>query len=123
VRVPTEVEEQAPARKRQRQQRLSLAAQGCSLMLLHGRRESNHWWKPARWAKLEQELEPWLRKGVRQFLAKTPLPLASRCCLIPLWMNHGSSTGDSRPTSSCHAGRTPCGRSNVAPSGAHGSPR
>jgi len=64
VRVPTEAEEQARARKRQRQQlrqeRLSLAAQGRSLMLLHGRRESNHWWKPLRWAKLEPQLEPWL---------------------------------------------------------------
>ena len=43
---PTEAEEQKRAHKRQRQQlreqRLSLAAQGRSLMLLHGRRESNH---------------------------------------------------------------------------------
>ena len=47
VRVPTEAEEQKRAHKRQRQQlreqRLSLAAQGRSLILLHGRRESNHW--------------------------------------------------------------------------------
>jgi len=46
VRVPTETEEQKRAHKRQRQQlreqRLSLAAQGRSLMLLHARRESNH---------------------------------------------------------------------------------
>jgi transposase len=52
VRVPTEAEEQKRARKRQRQQlreqRLSLAAQGRSLMLLHGIRETNHWWKPGR---------------------------------------------------------------------------
>jgi len=64
VRVPTEAEEQKRARKRQRQQlreqRLSLAAQGRSLMLLHGRRESNQWWHPARWTELADELAPWL---------------------------------------------------------------
>ncbi len=62
MRVPTEAEEQKRAHQRQRkqlrEQRLSLAAQGRSLMLLHGRRESNHWWKAVRWARLEQEL-PW----------------------------------------------------------------
>jgi transposase len=60
VRVPTEAEEQKRAYKRQRQQlreqRLSLAAQGRSLMLLHGRRETNHWWKADRWKRLEPEL-------------------------------------------------------------------
>lgn len=64
VRVPTEAQEQARARQRQRQQlrqqRLSLAAQGRSLMLLHGRRESNQWWYPTRWAQLEAALAPWL---------------------------------------------------------------
>jgi len=64
VQVPTEAEEQKRAHKRQRQQlreqRLSLAAQGRSRMLLHGRRESNHWWQPARWARLEPELAGWL---------------------------------------------------------------
>jgi|SRR6516164_384387 transposase len=57
VRVPTEAEEQKRAHKQRqqlREQRLSLAAQGRSLMLLHGRRESNHWWQPARWAALSR---------------------------------------------------------------------
>jgi hypothetical protein len=55
--VPTEAEEQKRAHKQRqqlREQRLSLAAQGRSLMLLHGRRESNHWWQPARWAALSR---------------------------------------------------------------------
>jgi len=64
VRVPTEEQEQkrALARQRQqlRQQRLSLAAMGRSLMLLHGRRESNQWWRPSRWPHLVAELAPWL---------------------------------------------------------------
>ena len=71
VRVPTEAEEQKRAHKRQRQQlreqRLSLAAQGRSLMLLHGRRESNHWWHPARWARLEPELASWLVERLKVF--------------------------------------------------------
>lgn len=71
VRVPTEAEEQKRAHKRQRQQlreqRLSLAAQGRSLMLLHGRRESNHWWHPARWARLEPELAGWLVERLKVF--------------------------------------------------------
>ncbi len=64
VRVPIEAEEQKRAHKRQRQQlrepRLRLAAQGRSRMLLHGRRESNHWWKADRW----QRLEPGLTAGL-----------------------------------------------------------
>ena len=71
VRVPTEAEEQKRAHKRQRQQlreqRLSLAAQGRSLMLLHGRRESNHWWKGPRWQRLETELAAWLVKRLKVF--------------------------------------------------------
>ena len=71
VRVPTEAEEIKRTRKRQRQQlreqRLSLAAQGRSLMLLHGRRESNQWWHPARWARLEAELADWLLKLLQDF--------------------------------------------------------
>ena len=71
VRVPTEAEEQKRTHKRQRQQlreqRLSLAAQGRSLMLLHGRRESNRWWHPARWARLEQELAGWLVERLKVF--------------------------------------------------------
>lgn len=71
VRVPTEAQEQARAHQRQRQQlreqRLSLAAQGRSLMLLQGRRESNQWWKPTRWVRLETELAPWLVERLRVF--------------------------------------------------------
>ncbi len=71
VRVPTEAEEQKRTHKRQRQQlreqRLSLAAQGRSLMLLHGRRESNPWWHPARWGQLEQELATWLLDRLKVF--------------------------------------------------------
>ena len=71
VRVPTEAEEQKRAHKRQRQQlreqRLSLAAQGRSLMLLHGRRESNHWWKADRWKRLQLELAEWLVERLKVF--------------------------------------------------------
>jgi transposase len=71
VRVPTEAEEQERAHKRQRQQlleqRLSLAAQGRSLMLLHGRRETNHWWKADRWKRLAPELATWLVERLEVF--------------------------------------------------------
>jgi transposase len=71
VRVPTEEQEQKRAHKRQRQQlreqRLSLAAQGRSLMLLHGRRESNHWWCSTRWELLESELPGWLLERLKIF--------------------------------------------------------
>ncbi len=64
VRVPSEAEEQKRARKRQRQQlreqRLGFAVQGRSLMLLHGHRENNHWWKPSRWEDLKARLSAWL---------------------------------------------------------------
>jgi transposase len=60
VRVPTEAEEPKRAHKRPRQQRreprLSLAAQGRRRRLWPGRRESNHGWPPAGWARLEPEL-------------------------------------------------------------------
>ena len=71
VRVPTEAEEQKRAHKRQRQQlreqRLSFAAQGRSLMLLHGRRESNHWWRAHRWEGLEPLLPAWLVERLKVF--------------------------------------------------------
>ena len=71
VHVPTEAEEQKRARKRQRQQlreqRLSLAAQGRCLMLLNGRRETNHWWKSERWEALKAKLEPWLVERLEIF--------------------------------------------------------
>ena len=71
VRVPSEAEEQKRAHKRQRQQlreqRLSLAAQGRSLMLLQGRRESNHWWRKHRWETLEPTLPAWLVERLQVF--------------------------------------------------------
>jgi transposase len=71
VRVPTEPQEQKRARQRQRcqlrEQRLSLAAQGRSLMLLQGRRESNQWWQPRRWARLQTQLAPWLIERLEVF--------------------------------------------------------
>jgi len=64
VRVPTEAEEQRRTHTRQREQlrrhRLSLAAQGRSLMLLHGQRQSNQWWQPARWNQLRKQLPVWM---------------------------------------------------------------
>jgi len=64
VRVPTEAEEQRRTHTRQREQlrrhRLSLAAQGRSLMLLHGHRQSNLWWQPARWSGLRDQLPAWM---------------------------------------------------------------
>jgi transposase len=29
-------------------------------MLLHGYRQSNHWWKPSHWSKLSEQLPAWL---------------------------------------------------------------
>jgi transposase len=64
VRVPSEAEEKRRMLPRQRQQlretRLSLASMGRSLLLLHGRRESNDWWKPSRWKLLQTLLPNWL---------------------------------------------------------------
>lgn len=64
VRVPSEAEEQRRSRPRQRgqlcKQRLSIAAQGRSLMLVNGRRESNSWWTARRWEPLRAQLPAWL---------------------------------------------------------------
>ena len=64
ITVPTLEQEQRRAITRQREQlrkhRLSLAAQGRTLMLLHGIRQSNQWWKESRWTKLSEQLPPWL---------------------------------------------------------------
>lgn len=71
VRVPSRAEEPKRAHKRQRQQLreqpLSLAAQGRSLMLLQGRRQSNHWWREHRWEVLEPELPAWLVERLKVF--------------------------------------------------------
>jgi transposase len=64
VFVPSEEQEQRRAQSRQRQQlqqkRLALAAQGRSLLLSQGWRESNQWWKAQRWEKLRALLPAWL---------------------------------------------------------------
>jgi transposase len=71
VRVPTLEQEKKRALTRQREQmrrhRLSLAAQGRTLMLLHGIRRSNQWWAPASWQKLSQELPPWMLAMLEKF--------------------------------------------------------
>jgi transposase len=64
VRVPSLEEEQRRAITRQRDQlrkhRLSLAAQGRTLMLLHGWRQSNLWWMDKRWQSLQEQLPQWI---------------------------------------------------------------
>jgi transposase len=64
VTVPTLEHEQKRVLTRQREQlrehRLSLAAQGRTLMLLHGFHRSNHWWKASSWNNLLLELPVWL---------------------------------------------------------------
>jgi transposase len=69
VRVPSEEEEKRRLLPRQRQQlretRLSLASMGRSLLLLHGRRHRNHWWKPMLWKQLQPTLPEWLLNPLR----------------------------------------------------------
>src|SRR3989454_8948582 len=64
VRVPTEEEEKRRVVPRQREQlrshRLSLASMGRTLMLLHGYRETNHWWKKGYWEALQKHLPAWM---------------------------------------------------------------
>lgn len=64
VFVPTVEQEQSRVQSRQRQQlqqkRLALAAQGRSLLLAQGYRESNQWWKAGRWTQLQKILPRWL---------------------------------------------------------------
>lgn len=71
VHVPTLEQEKKRALTRQREQlrrhRLSLAAQGRTLMLLHGLRRSNQWWTRANWAKLTPELPPWMVNSLETF--------------------------------------------------------
>ena len=58
VRVPTEAEEQARSRSRQRgslqKEKQRLAAQGRSDALYYGRRLEGEWWTGARWKELDQ---------------------------------------------------------------------
>ena len=69
--VPTPEQEQRRQQSRQRQQmvahRLSLAAQGRSLLLSQGRRESNHWWKQQRWEQLSPTLPEWIFKALQSY--------------------------------------------------------
>lgn len=71
VRVPTPEEEQRRLGPRQRQQlretRLSVASMGRSLLLLHGWRESNQWWKPGPWERLEPKLPDWLLSPLKVY--------------------------------------------------------
>jgi len=65
VRVPSPEQEQKRALSRQREQlrrqRLSVAAQGRMLLLGQGYRESNFWWRGARWERLQERgLPGWL---------------------------------------------------------------
>lgn len=64
VFVPTLEQEQLRAQSRQRKQfqekRLAIAAQGRSLLLAQGWRESNQWWKPRRWFELVTKLPAWM---------------------------------------------------------------
>jgi transposase len=71
VRVPTEEEEKRRMVPRQREQlrshRLSLASMGRTLMLLHGYRETNHWWKKGSWEELQTRLPAWLVERLSVF--------------------------------------------------------
>ena len=64
VTVPTPEQEQKRALSRQREQlrrqRLRVAAQGRMLLLGQGYRESNFWWRGARWERLHERLPGWL---------------------------------------------------------------
>jgi transposase len=71
VRVPTEEEERRRVSTRQREQlrehRLSLAARGRTLMLLHGFRQGNQWWKAKLWERLSRELPGWMVERLEVF--------------------------------------------------------
>jgi len=72
VTVPTPAQEQRRALSRQREQlrrqRLSLAAQGRMLLLGQGYRQSNSWWRVARWERLKEQLPDWLVGRLECFL-------------------------------------------------------
>ncbi len=71
VHVPSIEAEQRRQQSRQRRQllchRLSLAAQGRSLLLSQGFRQSNHWWKPQRWNKVWPGLPAWIVEALEIF--------------------------------------------------------
>ena len=64
IRVPTELEEQARAQSRHREQlqkdRQTHEAQGRSLLLYQGQRVRGQWWRERAWEKLKSGLAPWL---------------------------------------------------------------
>jgi transposase len=72
VTVPTAFQEQKRALSRQRdqlrRQRLSLAAQGRMLLLGQGYRQSNSWWRVARWEQLQPQLPAWLASQLEVFM-------------------------------------------------------
>jgi transposase len=69
VRVPTEEQEQKRARLRLRVQlaatRRQLEARGRSALLAQGIQVKGPWWRPARWAELQESLPGWLTQLVR----------------------------------------------------------
>jgi len=71
VTVPSPEQEQKRALSRQREQlrrqRLSVAAQGRMLLLGQGYRESNFWWRGARWEPLQARLPGWLVRQLECF--------------------------------------------------------
>jgi transposase len=72
VQVPTPEQEQKRVLSRQREQlrrqRLSVAAQGRMLLLSQGYRQSNHWWRGARWEQLKGQLvQRWLVERLEVF--------------------------------------------------------
>ena len=71
VRVPSLEEETRRTVPRQREQlrahRLSLASMGRCLMLLHGERATNHWWKKTNWKALQEHLPDWMAERLSVF--------------------------------------------------------
>jgi transposase len=71
VRVPTPEEEQKRIESRQREQlqreAQRVAAQGCSLLLTQGYRESKGWWEEKRWVGLRVKLPAWLVERLEVF--------------------------------------------------------
>jgi transposase len=71
VRVPTPAQEQKRIESRQREQLKRevqrVAAQGRSLLLTQGHRESKRWWLEKRWAELRLKLPDWLAERLEVF--------------------------------------------------------
>lgn len=71
VRVPTPLEEQKRIESRQREQLKRevkrVAAQGRSLLLTQGQRETKSWWADKRWSRLQLKLPAWLVERLECF--------------------------------------------------------